>query len=1450
MTTVILANAVVFGCYYYGMSAALYQGLLIANTVFSGIYVIELFLRMSAVGPIVYLSNLINFLDAIVVIVSIFDVVAMDLNAPVGAGFSSIRILRLLRICQYFPGASSVLRSLAHALPKTLDVLALLIIVMIIFSCIGMQLFGAGYDSAWESGVIPYGLPQFNYQNFGSGMLSVFQVMDNENWNDVLHLHMAAFGPWSSLFFIAIIILGNYIFLNLFLLILLDTLDDRLEAEIENQGQFFLNKIAMHIRGLFHKRCPTCCEINKKAAEEESASSSSTSTAEKENETSEKSLPFESDDSHIVYTNSMFVPSARTTVQAKSGSPKEFSHEPEMLPSVDEAMNEEDEEEDDDETASESEPTPPADPVAVPAFPPSIAKLQPIVSVSTPLPPVGASTPISPSLPVSPSVPASPSLVNNRKSKWSIGTRSSIPANATAKVQFLPNKRGYIKSVVAELPRFSTSRTLQMSRKSFGPGPISASVSVTSKDTVDSRTSGNINTPKLPVETPKSPRASSDEKVAITVDNRGHVKIKKVKSQSESELIPLDDLHYLGNCIPICARSSKFRITICSIVNSGYFDLLSLAVITLACVNLILATPPIQACINTYIPGSGSQLYAACGEMGYYLYVSDYFITFFFLAELLLRVYVSGIVYGQNAYFTQGWNILDTIIVVTSLISLFEVFHDGTTLQVLRVFRALRPLRYITRFPSVQLIVTAMFNAVPRAKDVFIIIFVVVYVFASIGVLNFAGEFYYCNDPDIDFKQDCVGYFNTSLITNNLCNYQPTPELETLCNSLTLGLPFPRVWQTYPQNFDNIGIAFLTILELMTGENWPVLSTYAINAVGPDQPMKYNNNPAAAIFYVAAEILLNFWLIELMVSIVVDSYDRLRLIHDGHALLTSEQKAWVHNMKILLSIKPQVPKSIPPTKNRYLASTRQGIFNIVSHFMFERIIIVLIILNMILLATVHYGQSIQWENAYIYGNDVFSGLFLIEAILKLIAFGYSEYFRSPWNQFDFVIAVGSIIPSIFSNTIVGVIFRIFRILRVIRLLRFVPSLRRLVKTIILSIPAFINVFALLALDLFVFSVLGVNFFYGVRFGYDGYLTADANFNSFALAMLTLFRCSTGENFNGIMHDLAVQAPYCIPGVNCGVNLGWSALYFMLFYFITAFIIINLVLAIIVEAYENSVDADNQAPGAEYRLNKDVAKTFAELWAERDPQGTQLLPLDSACEVIALLPYPLGLVDDPRLEDLPLGPDGTSFQARVRIAKVIISRFTIVPVIRPADKVACVQFHALLEALVDRASGGILLGLRSAITVGTGADGSRSHRISNVTLRTELAIVAFQRLWRVRFRERQKREEERKKALAAEEPQDVLSHRRTTSREKMAQLWTMFKNWSTGTPAEDSASAKSPEPKTSTAIAPARKASSSLPSVSKRILTTRDVGVAALSYDEKLKNKDKQQTFPKQIAHLV
>lgn len=159
-------------------------------------------------------------------------------------------------------------------------------------------------------------------------------------------------------------------------------------------------------------------------------------------------------------------------------------------------------------------------------------------------------------------------------------------------------------------------------------------------------------------------------------------------------------------------------------------------------------------------------------------------------------------------------------------------------------------------------------------------------------------------------------------------------------------------------------------------------------------------------------------------------------------------------------------------------------------------------------------------------NYVFTGIFSVEAILRILGLGLKGYFKDLWNIFDMTIIVGSyigIIIEALTPLSVGVqttILRPLRILRVFRLVRRAKSLNIIFETFLITIPALVNIGSLLILFLYLYAILGVALFAEVKLQDD--LNTYANFQTFPMSFLTLFRASTGEGWNYIMYDAVRQ----------------------------------------------------------------------------------------------------------------------------------------------------------------------------------------------------------------------------------------------------------------------------------------------------------------------------------------
>ena len=224
-----------------------------------------------------------------------------------------------------------------------------------------------------------------------------------------------------------------------------------------------------------------------------------------------------------------------------------------------------------------------------------------------------------------------------------------------------------------------------------------------------------------------------------------------------------------------------------------------------------------------------------------------------------------------------------------------------------------------------------------------------------------------------------------------------------------------------------------------------------------------------------------------------------------------------------------------------------------------------IIMNTITMCIDYQGKSLSFEIFLMDANLVFVVFFTVEMVVKLTAYGWKYYWYVNWNKFDFIIVMFSL-AAIDEKLLEKLNFNVtaLRIMRISRLFRMVKTsegLRSLLKTLYMSMGNIFNTAALLTLILFTFSVAGMSLFGEVPEA--DFVNEHVNFRSFYLAMITLFRASTGESWNGIMHD-------------CWTGAGIIAvIYWTVFQLISFFIFMNVFIAVIGESFNDNQQAEDE-----------------------------------------------------------------------------------------------------------------------------------------------------------------------------------------------------------------------------------------------------------------------------------
>ena len=272
-------------------------------------------------------------------------------------------------------------------------------------------------------------------------------------------------------------------------------------------------------------------------------------------------------------------------------------------------------------------------------------------------------------------------------------------------------------------------------------------------------------------------------------------------------------------------------------------------------------------------------------------------------------------------------------------------------------------------------------------------------------------------------------------------------------------------------------------------------------------------------------------------------------------------------------------RSAPPNGERETQSGLERITGPLSRVVesrtFELVIIGVILANAVLLGL---GTSSSIESDYgdllHLGNQVALGIFIVEALMKLLALAprSHRYFASGWNIFDFAVIVFSLVPATGQFAMVS---RLARLLRVMRLITTVKELRVIVAALVRAIPSVGHVMVLMSIIVYIYAIMGYHLFAEED---------PQHWRSLGISVLTLFNIVTLEGWVEIMNNVMDTFP-------------WAWLYFTSFIVIGTFVVINMFIAIIVNSLDEAkADAlrSLREPSTADELLREIRETQAAL----------------------------------------------------------------------------------------------------------------------------------------------------------------------------------------------------------------------------------------------------------------
>ncbi|KAM8976679.1 voltage-dependent L-type calcium channel subunit alpha-1S [Pelodytes ibericus] len=722
----------------------------------------------------------------------------------------------------------------------------------------------------------------------------------------------------------------------------------------------------------------------------------------------------------------------------------------------------------------------------------------------------------------------------------------------------------------------------------------------------------NVNEIKDPYPSADFPGDDEEEEPDIPLSPRPR---PLAELQLKEKAVPMPD----ASSFFIFSPTNKIRVLCHRIVNATTFTNFILLFILLSSISLAAEDPIRPDSFRNQI-----------------LYYFDIVFTVIFTTEIVLKMTTYGAVLHKGSFCRNYFNILDLLVVGVSLISFGIQSSAISVVKILRVLRVLRPLRAINRAKGLKHVVQCLFVAIKTIGNIVLVTTLLQFMFSCIGVQLFKGKFYSCTDTTKMTSEECQGYFIVAK------DGEPS-QLQLK----------ERVWHHSAFHFDNVLSGMMSLFTISTFEGWPELLYTAIDSHSEDMGPIYNYRIEIAVFFIVYIILIAFFMMNIFVGFVIVTFQEQGEQEYKNCELNKNQRQCVQYALKARPLRRYIPKNPHQYKVWYLVTSSY----------FEYLMFALIMLNTISLGMQHYGQTAEFSHLSDILNVAFTGIFTVEMVLKLAAFKAKGYFGDPWNVFDFLIVIGSIIDVILSeidtpsipatpggedsSRISITFFRLFRVMRLVKLLSRGEGVRTLLWTFIKSFQALPYVALLIVMLFFIYAVIGMQVFGKIAMVDGTHINRNNNFQTFPQAVLVLFRCATGEAWQEILlacsyGKLCDPESDFLPGEEYTCGTSFAYFYFISFYMLCAFLIINLFVAVIMDNFDY-LTRDWSILGP-HHLDE-----FKRIWAEYDPEAKGRIKHLDVVTLLRRIQPPLGFgkfcphrVACKRLVsmNMPLNSDGT------------------------------------------------------------------------------------------------------------------------------------------------------------------------------------------------------------------
>ncbi|KAL1253195.1 hypothetical protein QQF64_017888, partial [Cirrhinus molitorella] len=1228
-------NTMCVAIVHYDQPEWLTKALYLAEFVFLGLFLTEMTLKMYGLGPRNYFHSSFNCFDFGVIVGSIFEVVWAAVQPGASFGISVLRALRLLRIfkvTKYWNSLRNLVVSLLNSMKSIISLLFLLFLFIVVFALLGMQLFGGQFNFEDET-------PTTNFDSFPAAIMTVFQILTGEDWNAVMYHGIESQGGvrggmFSSVYFIVLTLFGNYTLLNVFLAIAVDNLANAQELTKDEEEQEEAAKKSMALQKAMEVKevspmsaanisIAAFVKQNRDAISRRSSVCSVHSLKEQQRSLQKLSIWEQRTTQlrrHNVRTSSEALynelePEERLRVSsALHLRPDMKAHHDRPL-----VVEHQDGTVDNSRTDRDGD-TPDCQPSSghprkhhrcrgengdagegrhhrhhsrnrehqggMEHSSNQDGEHRNHHSAGSPEEGIGMEE-------------REHRHHHSRRSREVNGNGNGTISNGgrgEGRIRGHREGEGGNGERRRHRPRVKAQSTLDgeecrenggkhrgrpTGTDSLATSPLQSPTEEKPEDKDNLKNSTRVGPTgvNIPVTITAPPGETVIPINNIDGDslllNEEKKDLDELNQNAPRHILPYSSMFVFGPTNPV-RRLCHY------VVNLRYFEMCILTVITMSSIALA-AEDPVQA-------------NAPRNDVLKYL---DYVFTGVFTFEMVIKMIDLGLLLHPGSYFRDPWNILDFIVVTGALVAFAcsgTKGKDINTIKSLRVLRVLRPLKTIKRLPKLKAVFDCVVNSLKNVLNILIVYILFMFIFAVIAVQLFKGKFFHCTDESKALEKDCRGEF-----------------LEY--GSDGVAMTQPREWKKYDFHYDNVLWAFLTLFTVSTGEGWPTVLKHSVDATYEDQGPSPGYRMETSIFYVVYFIVFPFFFVNIFVALIIITFQEQGDKAMSECSLEKNERACID---FAINAKP-LTRYMPQDKQSY----QYKIWKFVVSTPFEYSILTMIAINTVVLMMKFHGAPKPYEDMLKWLNIIFTALFTLECLLKVIAFGPLNYLKEAWNIFDFVTVLGSItdilVTEIKDKRINLSFLRLFRAARLIKLLRQGYTIRILLWTFVQSFKALPYVCLLIAMLFFIYAIIGMQVFGNIMLSEESAINIHNNFQTFFQALMLLFRSATGEAWHEIMLSCLGERP-CdgdsgYTGKECGSDFAYF--YFVSFIFLCSFLMLNLFVAVIMDNFEYLTrDASILGP---HHLDE-----FIRVWAEYDPAACGRISYLDMYEMLRHMSPPLGL----------------------------------------------------------------------------------------------------------------------------------------------------------------------------------------------------------------------------------